>query len=100
VAQRTAEIGIRQAIGAQRSEVLRLVLGQGLRVSAAGIAVGIVAAAILTRLLSQMLFHMSGTDPVTYAGVAVLFLAVSLAATAVPAWRAARVDPVRALRGR
>jgi putative ABC transport system permease protein len=100
VAQRNTEIGIRQAIGAQRAEILRLVLGQGLRVAAAGIAVGIAAAVVVTRLLSQMLFHVSGTDPLTYAAVALLFLAVALAATALPAWRAARVDPLRALSGR
>ena len=100
VAQRTTEIGIRQAIGAQRAEILRLVLAQGLRITAVGIAVGLFAAAALTRLLSEMLFHVSGTDPITYAATAVLFLAVAIAATAIPAWRAARVDPLQALTGR
>lgn len=100
VAQRTTEIGIRQAIGAPRSEIMRLVLGQGLRVTAAGIAAGLLASAPLTRLLSQMLFHVSGTDPITYAAIAALFLAVAIAATAIPAWRAARIDPLRALNGR
>jgi predicted permease len=100
VVQRTTEIGIRQAIGAQRGAILRLVLAQGLRVASAGVAAGMAGALVLTRLLSKMLFHVSGVDPVVYAAVAVLFLTVALAATAVPAWRAARVDPLRALTGR
>jgi putative ABC transport system permease protein len=102
VAQRTTEIGIRQAIGAQRADILRMVLGQGLRLSLAGIAVGTGAAIGLTRLIasliSKMLFHVSATDPLTYGAIALLFLAVALAATYVPAWRATRVDPLAALR--
>jgi putative ABC transport system permease protein len=100
VAQRTAEIGIRQAVGAQRGDILRLVFGQAVRVSLAGIAIGIVGAAGLTRLLAGMLFHVSATDPATFAATAMLFLAVAMLAAYVPAWRATRVDPVEALRQR
>jgi predicted permease len=99
VTQRTSEIGIRQAIGASPSDILWLVLAQGLGVAAAGVGVGLLAAFALTGLLSRMLFHTSPADPLTYGAVALLFLTVSLAATAIPAWRAARVDPLRALRG-
>src|SRR5450432_114492 len=106
VAQRTTEIGIRQAIGARRADILRMVLGQGMRLSLAGIAVGTGAAVGLTRLIAslmsslipKMLFHVSATDPLTYAAIALLFLVVALAATYIPAWRATRVDPLAALR--
>ena len=98
VAQRTAEFGIRQAIGAQPADILRMVLGQGLRLGALGVAVGVAAAAALTRLISGMLFHTSATDPLTFAGIAILFLAVVLAASGIPAWRATRADPLDALR--
>ncbi|HEY2016312.1 MAG TPA: ABC transporter permease, partial [Bryobacteraceae bacterium] len=100
VAQRTTEIGIRQAIGARRSDILRLVLGQGLRLSLAGIGAGAVASLVLTRLIARMLYHVSPTDPLTFTAVAILFLAVALAASYVPAWRATRVDPLEALRYR
>jgi ABC-type antimicrobial peptide transport system permease subunit len=100
VAQRTTEIGIRQAIGAQRADILRMVLVQGVRLTAIGIAVGVIAAAALTRLLDRMLFHVSATDPLIFAAIACLLLAVSLAACGLPAWRATRVDPVEALRSR
>jgi predicted permease len=98
VAQRTTEIGIRQAIGAQRGDILRLVFGEAVRLSAAGIAAGAIAAVALTRLLSGMLFHISTTDPPTFAAVAILFLFVAMLATYIPAWRATRVDPLEALR--
>ena len=100
VAQRTAEIGVRQAIGAQRGDILRMVLAQGLRLSLAGIGAGLLAAAGLTRLIARMLYHVSAVDPATFMGIPVLFLAVTLAASGIPAWRAARVDPVEALRSR
>jgi ABC-type antimicrobial peptide transport system permease subunit len=99
VAQRTAEIGIRQAVGAGRADILRLVLGQGLRLSGAGIAIGLAASLALTRLMANMLYHVSATDPATFAVIAAIFLLVALAATLIPAWRAARVDPLEALRG-
>jgi predicted permease len=100
VAQRSAEIGIRQAIGAQRTDILRMVMGQGLRLSVAGILSGGLAALWLTRFLARMLFHVRATDPLTFATIAVLFLAIALAASWIPAWRATRIDPVDALRAR
>jgi putative ABC transport system permease protein len=100
VAQRTAEIGIRQAIGAQRGDIVRMVLAEGMRLSAMGIVIGVIAAIGLTRLLGGMLFHVSATDPGTFAAIAGVFLAVSLAACAIPARRATRIDPLEALRSR
>jgi putative ABC transport system permease protein len=100
VAQRTTEIGIRRAVGAQTGDILRLVMVQAARLAAAGIAVGVVAAAGLTRLMAGMLFRVSATDPVTYAAIAAIFLAVALAASYIPAFRATRVDPLEALRSR
>lgn len=98
VAQRTRELGIRRALGAQQSDVLRLVLQQGLTLTLAGGALGIAGAFGLTRLIESMLFEVTPTDPLTFAGVAFLFLAVALAATFIPARRAARIDPMTALR--
>jgi putative ABC transport system permease protein len=98
VAQRTAEIGIRQAIGAQRTDILRMVVMQGLRLSLVGIVIGAVSAAALTRLISRLLFHTSATDPVTYGVIAGIFTVVALAATLIPAYRATRIDPIIALR--
>jgi putative ABC transport system permease protein len=100
VAQRTTEIGIRQAIGAQRSDILRLVFGQAIRLSLAGIAAGAVAALLLTRLIGRILYHVGATDPLTFGAVALLFLLVAMAASYIPAWRATRVDPLEALRSR
>jgi putative ABC transport system permease protein len=98
VTQRTTEIGIRQAIGASRSDILRLVLWQGMRLAATGIAVGAIGATIATRLVSGMLFHVSATDPRTFTAISAIFLIVALAATWVPAYRATRVDPLQSLR--
>jgi putative ABC transport system permease protein len=100
VAQRRMEIGIRRAIGAQGVDILRLVLGQAIRVCLAGIAAGVIAALALTRLIANMLYHVSATDPVTFAAIAIVFLLVALAASYIPAWRATRVDPLEALRYR
>jgi predicted permease len=100
VAQRHTEIGIRQAIGAQRGDILRLVFGQAVRLSLVGIAAGGIAALALTRLISQMLFQVSPTDPVIFGGIALLFLTVAMLATYIPAWRATRVDPLEAMRMR
>jgi putative ABC transport system permease protein len=99
VVQRTAEIGIRLAIGAQRADILRMVMLQGLRLSLSGIVLGAAAAAVLTRLIERMLFQISTTDPGTYATIAAILVAVGLGATYVPAWRAMRVDPLVSLRG-
>jgi len=98
VAQRTHEIGVRMALGAQRLEVMRLVLGQGARMAVIGVAIGGVAALGLTRLMANQLFGVTAHDPLTFIGVAGLILLVAVAACFVPARRAMRVDPVVALR--
>jgi predicted permease len=98
VAQRGQEIGVRMALGAQRSDVLRLVLGEGARMAATGAAIGIGASLGITRLMSSLFFGISATDPLTFAGVAILLSVVALAASYIPACRAMRVDPVKALR--
>jgi putative ABC transport system permease protein len=98
VTRRTQEIGIRLAIGAQRSDVLRLVLGEGARMTGLGILIGIMASLVVTRLVSSLLFGISATDPLTFSGVALLLSLVALAAAYIPARRAMRVDPVTALR--
>ena len=98
VALRTQEIGIRMALGAQRQDVLRLVLSQGTRIAFFGVAIGLAAAAALARLLSSLLFSVSASDPVTFAAVAILLVAVALLACYIPARRALRVDPIIALR--
>ncbi len=98
VALRTQEIGVRIALGARRSDVLRLVLGQGARMAALGVVVGIGASLAITRLMSSLLFVISATDPLTFAGVALLVSLIALAASYIPARRAMRVDPVKALR--
>jgi predicted permease len=98
VAQRTQEMGIRRALGAQQRDILGLVVGQGLRLALAGVAVGIAGAFGLTRLMTTLLFHVSATDPATFVAVALLFLLVALAASYIPARRATRIDPMAALR--
>jgi putative ABC transport system permease protein len=98
VAQRTSEIGIRIALGAQPSQILRLVVGRGLWLAGIGIALGIVGALAMSRLLVFMLAGISPHDPLTFAGVAVLIAAVSLAACYIPARRAMRIDPLAAVR--
>jgi predicted permease len=98
VSQRTQEIGIRLAIGAQRRDVMRLVLGGGLRLVIAGVIVGLIGAAALTRLLQSMLFGVTAHDPLVFAGNAALLIAVATVACLVPALRATRVDPIVALR--
>jgi predicted permease len=98
VEQQTREFGIRIALGAQRSDVLRLVLGDGAKMALVGVGVGVVAALGLTRFLTSVLYGISATDPITFAGVAVILTAVALAACYIPARRAMRVDPIVALR--
>jgi putative ABC transport system permease protein len=98
VARRTQEIGIRMALGGQRGHVLRLVLGEGVRMAALGVAIGIAASMAITRLMSTLLFGVGATDPLTFASVAVLLSLVALLASYIPARRAMRVDPIIALR--
>lgn len=98
VAQRTQEVGIRRALGAQHSDILRLILGQGLGMVLAGIAIGMGGAFGLTRVMKNLLFHVNATDPAIFVGIAALFVVVALAAAYIPARRAARIDPMAALR--
>ena len=98
VAQRTRELGVRMALGAQPAEILRLVLAQGLRLAGAGAAIGVAASLAAGRLLRQELFHVSAFDPLTFAAMAALLVAAALLASYVPARRATRVDPIAALR--
>jgi putative ABC transport system permease protein len=98
VAQRTREIGIRMALGADKTRVVRLVLSQGALLVGMGIVVGLVGAFALSQLLGAMLYGVGAHDPVTFASVPVVLALVALVATLIPAWRAARMDPVIALR--
>jgi putative ABC transport system permease protein len=98
VGQRTREIGIRIALGAQRNDVLRAIFVQGIKMALIGVAVGSAAALVLTRLMSKMLYGVSASDPLTFTGVAGLLVLVALAACYIPARRAMQVDPIVALR--
>jgi ABC-type antimicrobial peptide transport system permease subunit len=99
VSQRTAEIGVRMALGADRSAIVRLILGRGLALSAAGAGIGIGLALGLTRAMQSLLYSVTARDPATFVAVPVLLVAVALAACYLPARRAMKVDPVVALRG-
>jgi len=98
VSQRTREMGIRLALGARQSDITKLVTSTGARLAAIGIAIGVVAAAILSRLISSLLFGITATDPITFVFTAVLLGAVTLLASYIPSRRAARTDPISALR--
>jgi predicted permease len=99
VAQRTAEVGIRIALGGRPADVRRLVVRQGVGIAAAGLGAGLLGALALSRSLARLLYEVRPTDPVTYVGIALLLLFVSVLASYVPARRATRIDPVNALRG-
>jgi putative ABC transport system permease protein len=98
VARRTGEVGLRMALGASRRDVLGLVVGEGLKLTGAGIALGLLAAIGLTRIMAALLFEVSPTDPLTFAAVALVLGAVAVLASYLPAQRATRVDPLVALR--
>jgi predicted lysophospholipase L1 biosynthesis ABC-type transport system permease subunit len=98
VARRTHEIGTRMALGAQPRDVLRLVLGQGARLTILGVIIGVVAALVLTRFMASILFGVSASDPLTFAGVTILLTLIALAACYIPALRAMHIDPMVALK--
>jgi putative ABC transport system permease protein len=98
VAQRTHEIGIRMALGAQKADVLRMILTQGAKIAGAGVVIGIVASFALTRLMTNLLFSVSAADPVTFTAVAIVLVAVAMLACYIPARRTLRVDPILSLR--
>jgi ABC-type antimicrobial peptide transport system permease subunit len=98
VRRRVREIGVRMALGAQRMDVIRMILGQGVRLALIGVAIGVVAAFVLTRLMASQLFQVSATDPLTFIGVAGMLVLVAIAACYIPARRASKVDPMVALR--
>jgi len=98
VRQRTAEIGVRMALGAEQGNIFKLVVGQGFRLIGIGIVAGLLAALALTRMMTAMLVSVKATDPATFASIAILFLFIGAVASWAPAYRASVVDPARALR--
>jgi ABC-type antimicrobial peptide transport system permease subunit len=98
LSQRTGEIGLRMALGAQRSDILRIVLGEGALIVVAGVGAGLFGAVMLTRFLQTMLFEIKPTDPVTFVALTILLAGVALMASFIPARRASRMDPLVALR--
>ena len=98
VAQRTPEIGIRLALGASRKNIFRIILGHGLRLVLVGLALGLVSAFALTRLIRSLMFGVTPGDPLTFIAVSSLLVVIAIAAGGLPAFRATRLDPLRALR--
>jgi FtsX-like permease family protein len=98
VDQRTYEIGIRLALGAQAGDVMKMVIWRGLSLALIGVALGLATAYALTRVIKNLLFDVSATDPATFALIAILLVVIALIASYIPAWRATKVDPLQALR--
>jgi putative ABC transport system permease protein len=98
VAQGAREIGLRMALGAQPRDILKLVVGQGMLLAAIGVALGLAGAAAATRVIKNLLFDVSATDPLTFGAIALLLLGVAFVACVIPARRATKVDPMVALR--
>ena len=98
VAQRSYEIGVRMAIGATKTNIVMLILMQSLKVAVPGISAGVIAAVLLTRFLSSLLYGVAAADPLTFSATSLLLLGVTAAASCVPAWRAAQINPTRFLR--
>ena len=98
VSQRTREIGIRMALGAQLSDVMKLILTHGVKLTIIGVCLGLLGAYLVTRAITSVLYGVSATDPLTFVGVSVLLIAVALIACYLPARRATKVDPLVALR--
>jgi putative ABC transport system permease protein len=98
VMQRTHEIGVRMALGAQRADVLKMILSQALRLTAIGLVIGLFAAFLATRVLATLLFGVKTTDPTTFMEISCLLALIAFAASYIPGWRATRVNPNVALR--
>ena len=97
VAQRTSELGLRMALGAQRADVLSLILKRGLALTGIGVAVGLAASVLLTRYVSSLLYGVRAFDPLTYIAVSTLLIVIALLASTAPALQASRVDPIKTL---
>jgi ABC-type antimicrobial peptide transport system permease subunit len=98
VQQRSREIGVRLALGAESSRIARMVVGQGMRLAAVGVAIGLIAAFALAQTIRGLLFGVPARDPVVFLSIPLLLSLVALAAVSIPAWRASRIDPLQALR--